>query len=40
MTRRVNIQIKEKTWETLHHMKNLGDTFDDVIQRLIRGESK
>jgi predicted CopG family antitoxin len=30
-----NIRIHRETWEELHYLKEPGDTFDDVIQRLI-----
>lgn len=32
------IKIKTETWEELNKLKKLGDTFDDVISRLINNE--
>lgn len=31
----VNIRIKRNTWQELHNRKGPGDSFDDVIQRLL-----
>jgi len=31
----VNIRIKEETWRELHSRKGPGDSFDDVIQRIL-----
>lgn len=31
----VNIRIKRDTWEQLHSEKGPGDSFDDVISRLL-----
>jgi len=33
--RKVNIQISEETWNHLNQMKQLGETFDDVLRRLL-----
>ena len=30
-----HLVIMEGTWETLHHLKRPGETFDKVIERLI-----
>lgn len=32
------IQISEETWTDLNQRKEPGDTFDDVIRRLLEGE--
>jgi len=29
------IRVKDETWQELNARKQLGDSFDDVIQRLI-----
>ena len=34
-----SVQIKHNTWRTLHEMKGPGDSFDDVIQRLLTSHS-
>lgn len=31
----VNIRIKRDTWKRLHNRKEPGDSFNDVLQRLI-----
>ena len=31
----VNIRIKRDTWRRLHNRKGPGDSFDDVIRRLL-----
>jgi predicted CopG family antitoxin len=37
MTRRADnhIRVTEETWERLNKLKKPGDSFDDVIQRLL-----
>ena len=32
------IQIEDKTWQQLNKRKKVGETFDEVIQRLILEE--
>ena len=32
------IMISESTWKKLMAMKNVGETFDDVLMRLIKDE--
>lgn len=34
------IQISEKTWKQLSSLKNIGESFDDVIQRLIATQTQ
>jgi len=33
--RKVNIQISEEVWSYLNQEKQLGETFDDVLKRLL-----
>lgn len=33
-----SIQVRNETWQELNSRKQPGDTFDDVIQRLLDGE--
>ena len=33
----MQIQIKKKTGEELHRLKALGESYDDVISRLLKG---
>ena len=32
------VEVKEETWKELHSRKGIGDSFDDVIRRLLEGE--
>jgi len=32
------VEVKEETWEELHSRKGIGDSFDDVIRRLLDEE--
>jgi len=34
------VQIQAETWQELNRRKKPGDTFDDVIQRLLHGEDE
>lgn len=34
------IQIANETWKELNERKEAGDTFDDVIQRLLNSSSE
>ena len=34
------IQIEDNTWEQLNKQKNVGESFDEVIQRLLKGVKK
>jgi len=34
------IQIQDDTWEDLNKKKKKSESFDDVIQRLIKSEEK
>jgi predicted CopG family antitoxin len=39
MTERITtIQIKSDTWKSLTEQKNLGESMDDVIKRLLKNE--
>lgn len=35
MTRKVNIQVTEEVWAKLNSMKTVGDTFDDVLRKVL-----
>ena len=35
-----SIQVTAETWRELNHRKEPGDTFDDVIQRLLEEADK
>lgn len=32
------VELKRETWEELHIRKNPGDSFDDVVTRLLGGQ--
>lgn len=34
-----SIEIKSQTWKELNQLKEPGDTFDDVIQRLLERDA-
>jgi predicted CopG family antitoxin len=36
----VNIRIKRETWRELHNRKTPGDSFDDVIRRVLDEHDK
>jgi len=38
MTKTTTITISEETWEELNRRKRLGESFDDVIRKLLKGE--
>lgn len=33
--RKINIQISEQVWKKLITMKEIGDSFDDVLRRIL-----
>jgi predicted CopG family antitoxin len=34
-----HIRVTKETWKELNQMKEPGDSFEDVLQRLIEGEA-
>jgi len=38
LSERVTIQVSREVWEYLHSQKGPGDSFDDVLRRLLFGE--
>ena len=34
------IEVKDSTWKELNSMKRKGDSFDDVINRLLESEDE
>ncbi|MCK9581327.1 MAG: hypothetical protein M0Q92_12890 [Methanoregula sp.] len=34
------IPVSPSTWETVHHLRKPGETYDDVIRNLIRIDSE
>jgi len=40
MVRVINIQVSELVWKELMSQKNIGETFDIVLRRLLKIEDK
>lgn len=34
------VRVSEETWQELNQRKQAGDTFDDVISRLVEAENE